>query len=299
MDRFQELTAFQAVAETGAFAAAARRLNLSTASVSRAVAALEQRVGAALLVRTTRRVHLTEAGERYLDDCRRILAELEEADASAAGSHATARGELSVTAPVLFGALYVTPLIVDYLTAHPQTTVHAMLVDRVVSMQDEGIDVGIRIGDLPDSTLHAVQVGHVRRVVCAAPQLLARVGTPDHPSALARCAVVMASGVSHTKDWRFTDGGKPVSVWIEPRLTVNVNEAAILAARRGFGFTRVLSYQIAAEVAAGELTVVLQRFEPPPLPVHVVFREGRKASAKVRSFVDFCATRLREHPALR
>lgn len=298
VDRFQEMQVFQAVAEKGGFAAAARRLNLSAASATRAVAALEARIGTTLFLRGTRQTRLTEAGERYLNDCRRILTELDDADASAAGSRAVPRGPLAVTAPALFGELYVTPLIGEYLTTNPEVNVHAMLLDRVVSMHDEGFDVGVRIGELPDSSLHAVQVGHVRRVVCAAPSLLALHGAPVHPSALTALPIVMASNVSLTFDWRFHDGASVFAVRIHPRFAVNVNQAAIVAAVQGLGFTRLLSYQIAAQLSAGALQLVLEHFEPPPLPVHVVYREGRRASAKIRSFVDFCVARLRANPTL-
>ena len=168
MDRFQEMQVFLAVAEEQGFAAAARRLSMSPPSVTRAVAALEERIGTLLLTRTTRSVHITEAGQRYVEDCRRILAELEEAEESAAGSHATPRGQLNITAPVLFGELFVTPLLVEYLNQQPAVQIKALLVDRVVSMVDEGIDVAIRIGNLPDSGLHALKVGEVRRVICTA-----------------------------------------------------------------------------------------------------------------------------------
>ena len=298
MDRFQEMTVFQAVADEGGFAAAARRLNMSAASVTRAVAGLEARIGALLLVRSTRNLRLTDVGERYLHDCRRILSELVEADDSAAGGHTRPHGMLAVTAPVLFGELYVTPLIADYLALFPDVMVQALLLDRVVSMQEEGIDVGIRIGELPDSSLHAVRVGQVRRVVCAAPSLIALQGEPQHPSALAHCPIIMAANVTHTFDWRFEDAGAALSVRVRPRLSVNTNQAAIAAAAHGLGFTRVLSYQIAAQLQNGSLQLLLERFEPAPLPVHVVYREGPRASAKVRSFVDFCVARLRAHGAL-
>jgi DNA-binding transcriptional LysR family regulator len=179
MDRFQEMQIFATVAQEQGFSAAARRLGLSAASVTRAVAALEQRIGTQLLIRTTRSVHLSEAGQRYLEDCRRILAEVQEAEDSAAGSHAQPRGQLTVTAPVLFGELFVTPLMATYLTQYPDVSINALLVDRVVSMVEEGIDVAVRIGELPDSNQHAIRVGEVRRVICASPAYLARYGRPS------------------------------------------------------------------------------------------------------------------------
>lgn len=298
MDRFQEMQVFLAVAEEHSFASAARRLNLSPPSVTRAVAALEERIGSLLLARTTRSVHITEAGQRYVEDCRRILAELEEAEQSAAGSHASARGQLCLTAPVLFGELYVTPIMVDYLEQHPAVSIKALLVDRVVSMLDEGIDVAVRIGNLPDSGLHSVQVGAVRRVICAAPGYLAQHGRPQHPEELLAQRIVMAASSTLVSDWRFTGPAGPINVRPEPRLIVSANQAAINAACRGWGLTRVLSYQVASQVAAGELEIVLADFELPPLPIHVVYQGGRTVPAKVRTFVDFCAEQLRRDPAL-
>ncbi|MEJ5057209.1 MULTISPECIES: LysR family transcriptional regulator [unclassified Pseudomonas] len=298
MDRFQEMQVFAAVAQDQGFSAAARRLGLSAASVTRAVAALEKRIGTPLLTRTTRSVHLSEAGQRYLEDCRRILAEVQEAEDSAAGSHAQPRGQLTITAPVLFGELFITPLMVSFLTQFPDVTINALLVDRVVSVVEEGVDVAIRIGELPDSNQHAIQVGEVRRVICASPEFLATHGRPKHPQELAEAPIIATSAIGQLKSWPFLESGELMSVRAEPRLTVTANQAAITAAALGLGFTRVLSYQTASKVAAGELEIVLANFEMPPLPIHVVYQGGRKAAARVRSFVDFTVKALREHPAL-
>ncbi|OJT53234.1 LysR substrate-binding domain-containing protein [Pseudomonas moraviensis] len=298
MDRFQEMQIFVVVAQEQGFSAASRRLGLSAASVTRAVAALEQHIGTQLLVRTTRTVHLTEAGQRYFDDCRRILAEVQEAEDSAAGSHALPRGQLTITAPVLFGDLFVTPVMADYLCRYPDVSINALLLDRVVNMVEEGIDVAVRIGELPDSNQHAIRVGEVRRVICASPGFLAAHGRPEHPQALAGLPVVATSAIGQQRNWPFLDGGEALSVRTEPRLTVTANQSAITAARKGLGLTRVLSYQVADKVAAGELEIVLAKFELPPLPIHVVYQGGRKAPARIRSFVDFAVKALREHPAL-
>jgi len=298
MDRFQEMHIFTTIAQEQGFSAAARRLGLSAASVTRAVAALEQRIGTHLLVRTTRSVHLTEAGQRYLEDCRRILLEVQEAEDSAAGSHAQPRGQLTVTAPVLFGELFVTPLMAAYLAQYPDVSINALLLDRVVSMVEEGIDVAVRIGELPDSSQHAIRVGEVRRVVCGSPQYLAQHGRPQHPQALCEMPVVATSAVGQLRNWPFLENGEPLFVRPEPRLVVTANQAAITAASLGLGLTRVLSYQVASKVAAGELEIVLAEFELPALPIHVVYQGGRKAAARVRSFVDSTVQALREHPAL-
>lgn len=298
MDRFQEMQVFLAVAEEQGFAAAARRLNLSPPSVTRAVAALEERIGTLLLARTTRSVHVTEAGQRYMEDCRRILAELEEAEESAAGSHAIARGQLTLTAPVLFGERFITAVMVDYLAQHPAVTIKALLVDRVVNMVDEGIDVAIRIGNLPDSGLHALRVGEVRRVICASPAFLNEHGRPQHPDDLRQAQVVVAARSPRLSDWQFSGPQGAINIQPQPRLIVTANQPAINAACLGWGLTRVLSYQVASKVAAGELEIVLQAFEQPALPIHVVYQSGRKVPAKVRTFVDFCVAQLSQASAL-
>ncbi|ALI01442.1 HTH-type transcriptional activator AaeR [Pseudomonas sp. FW306-02-F02-AA] len=299
MDRLQEMQVFVAVAQEQGFSAAARRLGLSAASVTRAVAALEVRIGTQLLTRTTRSLHLSEAGQRYLDDCRRILADIQEAEASAAGSHAQPRGQLTITAPVLFGELFVTPVMVGYLEQFPDISINALLVDRVVSMVEEGIDVAVRIGELPDSNQHAILVGEVRRVICGSPDYLKRHGRPMHPNDLGRARIVATSSIGQQRNWPFSEAGEVLSIRPEPRLVVTANQAAITAAALGLGLTRVLSYQVASKVASGELEIVLQDFELPPLPIHVVYQGGRKAPVRVRSFVDYAVKALREHPALR
>lgn len=299
MDRFQEMQVFATVAQEQGFSAAARRLGMSAASVTRAVAALERRIGTQLLTRTTRSVHLSEAGQRYLEDCRRILTEVQEAEDSAAGSHAQPRGQLTITAPVLFGDLFVTPVMVGYLSQFPEVSINALLVDRVVSMVEEGIDVAVRIGELPDSNQHAIRVGEVRRVICASPGFLADHGQPRYPVDLSTAPIIATSSIGQHRSWPFLDAGEPISIRLEPRLVVTANQAAITAAAMGLGLTRVLSYQVASKVAAGELEIVLADFELPPLPIHVVYQGGRKAPVRVRSFVDFAVKVLREHPALR
>lgn len=299
MDRFQEMQVFMAVAHDQGFAAAARRLGLSAASVTRAVAALEVRIGAQLLIRTTRTVQLTEAGQRYLEDCRRILADIQDAEESAAGSHADPRGQLTITAPVLFGDLYVTPVVVGFLEQYPQVSINALLVDRVVSLVEEGVDVAVRIGELPDSSQYAIAVGEVRRVVCGSADYLRRYGRPQHPDELGRARIIATSAIGQQRSWPFMAAGASMSVRLEPRMVVTANQAAITAATLGLGLTRVLSYQVADKVAAGELEIVLEDFELAPLPIHVVYQGGRKAPARVRSFVDYAVQALREHPALR
>ncbi|WP_233772410.1 LysR substrate-binding domain-containing protein [Achromobacter sp. AONIH1] len=298
MNRFQEMTVFLAVAEAQSFAAAARRLRMSAPSVTRSVAALERRLGVLLLLRTTRSLRLTEAGQRYADDCRRILEEVEQADDAAAGVMAAPRGALSLTAPALFGELHVMPVVMDYLRAHPQVSLRTLLVDRVVNLLDEGVDVAVRIGALPDSTLTAVPVGYVRRVVCASPAFLERHGVPQDPDALTRYCTITAAMEGRGPQWRFLQDGQPRRVDVDSQLTVTSFQAAVLAARQDWGLTQVMSYQVAPHLASGALRVVLRDYELPPVPVHVVHPEGRRGSAKVRSFVDFCVQALRRDLAL-
>ncbi|KFF46871.1 LysR family transcriptional regulator [Pseudomonas sp. BRG-100] len=298
MDRFHEMQVFLAVAEEEGFAAAARRLKTSPPSVTRAIAAMEQRIGTQLLARTTRSLHLTEAGQRYLEDCRRILAELEEAEEAAAGSYSIPGGQLTVTAPVLFGELYVAPVLGEYLDQFPLVNISALLVDRVVNMADEGVDVAVRIGHLHEPGQQAIKVGEVRRVVCASPAYLDQHGRPQRPEQLREARIVSSSSSQLVSEWTFVDAGQPLKIAIEPRLSVTANNAAINLARLGWGMTRVLSYQVAAAVAAGELELVLEAFEPAPLPIHVVFQQNGRIPAKVNTFVDFLSQRLGLDPAL-
>lgn len=298
MDRIEEMTVFVAVAEEGGFAAAARRLQLSAPTITRAVAALEQAIGAALFVRTTRYVRLTESGERYLEDCRRILRQLEDAEAQAAGAHVAPQGNLVVAAPVLFGQQLVVPMLAAFLAAYPAVSVRLLLVDRVVHLGEEGIDAAFRMGALPDSSLIALPLGHIRRVVCASPDYLAAQGRPQHPDALHAHTLIASIADTRNDRWRFLDGAASLEIAIQPRLVTSTNAAAIAAAESGLGLTRAMSYQIAPALAQGRLERLLQPYEPKPLPVWLLNQEGRRASAKLRVFLAFAAERLRGHAAL-
>jgi DNA-binding transcriptional LysR family regulator len=298
MDRFQTLQVYVAVAEEEGFAAAARRLGMSPPAVTRAVASLEDHLGVKLLDRTTRYVRATESGRRYLEDARQILARLEVADEAAQGINAEPRGQLTVTAPVLFGRRFVIPGIIDYLRRYPGTQVEAIFLDRVVNLLEEGLDVGVRIGELPDSSMRALRVGEVRMMVVASPDFVAAQGAPSHPQELHDLPTIVSTAGNFSTSWRFHPdlGDHPLRV--QPRLTVTANDAALDAAAAGFGVTRVLSYQAASYLEAGKLQVLLAEFEPPPPPVHIVHREGRYAAARVRAFIDLLAERLRAEPAL-
>jgi DNA-binding transcriptional LysR family regulator len=293
MDRFHLMSVYVAVAEEQGFASGARRLGLSPPAVTRAVAALEQRLGVKLLNRTTRYVRTTEAGQRYLDDARRVLAAADAVDEAIGGANAVPRGRLTMTAPVMFGRMFVMPAIVDYLQKFPDTEISALFLDRDVNLLEEGVDVAVRIGDLPDSSLRALPLGTVRQVVCASPAYLQRHGKPSSPEDLATHTLIASSAVSNALSWRFSSEQGDRSPRLKPRLTVTSNDAAIEAALRGFGITRLLSYQVARHVADGELQLLLETFEAESRPIHVVHREGRLASATVRSFIDFIAAKLR------
>ncbi len=293
MDRFRQLTVFVAVADAGAFNAAARRLNMSASAVTRLVNALEVRIGARLLTRTTRNVALTQAGERLLDDARRIMSELDDIEAQAAGAHQKLRGELRVSAPVLFGQRYIAPIVRDYLSAYPEVSVALELFDRVVHLLEEGVDVALRIGALPDSTLSAVRVGTVRHVTIASPEYLSASDRLAEPADLAGHRIVSPIHLHGSRKWQYHCEGKVIEVPIEPRLKINSVEGSIEAAVAGWGLTRALSYQVADALADGRLVEVLRDFEQREIPVQLVHHEGRQTTAKTRAFIDLARNCLR------
>lgn len=298
MDRLHLMTVFVAVAESEGFAAASRRLDMSPPAVTRAIAALEERLGVKLLNRTTRYVRATEAGLRYLEDARRILSQVDAADEAASGINAEPRGHLAITAPAQFGRMFVMPGIVEYLQRYPETEISAVFLDRVVNLLEEGLDVGIRIGELPDSSMRAIRVGSVRLICCASPEYLELYGIPHQADDLQTHTLISPRTGSGAIHWRFStaNGVKPLRT--KSRLTVSTNDAAIEAALQGFGITRLLSYQVASHLANNQLKIVLEEFELPPLPINIVHREGRFTSVKVRSFVDLMADHLRANKAL-
>ena len=293
-DRLDALTIFVAVAERQSFAEAARQLNRSPASVTRGVAALEERLQTRLLNRTTRAVSLTDAGARFLESGRRLLATYDELEAVSSGERTEPRGWVNVTAPVMFGRLHVLPLVRSFLSEYPQVDVRLLLLDRVVSLVDEGLDLGVRIGQLPDSGLRAVRVGQVRRIVCAAPQYLSRHGEPATPRDLGRHSLVACTAVTPVPDrWSFHGPDGATSVTVRPRLVVNTTAAAVDAALDQFGLTCIRSYQAEPHAAAGRLKTVLVEYEPPPAPIHIVHPEGRHLPPKIRLFLDYATERLR------
>ncbi len=294
MDRLHQMEVFVAVAEAGSLARAGARLRISPPAVTRAVAALEERLGARLFNRTTRSLSLTEAGQRFLESARRLLSEIDSAEKDALGESATPSGHLTVTASVTFGRWVLAPVVGDFLREHSRVTASLLLLDRVVSLVDEGIDVAVRIGELPDSGLIARRVGEVRRVLVANPAYLTQHGRPKTPADLRRHALVAFTGLMPTREWRFGEGRGAAHVTVTPRLEVNDAAAAIAAAERGDGITVALSYMVARAVADGRLVTVLDAFMPPPVPVQLVHPHARLVAPKVRAFVDFAAPRLRD-----
>jgi DNA-binding transcriptional LysR family regulator len=286
MDRIEAMEAFVAVADLKGFAPAARKLSISASAVTRLVAALEERVGARLLQRTTRSVALTDIGEHYLERARRILAEVEEAEGAARAERTRPSGHLIVSAPVMFGRLHVNPLMSEYLRRYPDVTGELRLSDRTVNLVEDGIDLAVRIGHLPDSSVVAKNVGDMYRVVVASPDYLARRGAPATPADLPLHDIIHCSAVVSSTEWRFMQEGRPLRVAITPRYITNSAEAGVWHAEQGGGLTMVLAYQAHDAIAAGRLTVVLAAFELPPRPIHVVYPASRLLSAKVRAFVD-------------
>ena len=293
MDRLESLAAFVTVADRGGFAAAARQLRVSPPAVTRAIAGLEARLGAQLFQRTTRSVRLTDEGAVFLDRCRQLLADLKDAEHEVMGAVAEPQGLLKITAPVVFGRIHITPILAGLLAAHPRLSAQLLLIDRPIHLAEEGIDVAVRIGELPDSALRAIKVGEVRRVLVASPAFLDAHGTPASVADLRKYDTVAFTGVSPRNEWLFGQHGRQV-VRVSPRLVVNTADAALDAAVRGVGIARVLSYQAAAEVAAGRLLTILDDASPAPVPVHLLFQAGRRASPGVRAFLDGATAYFRQ-----
>lgn len=295
MDRLETVEIFVAVAEAGSFIGAARQLGRAPAAMTRAVAALEERLGIRLFNRTTRAVALTDAGARYLDRARRALIEFSALELSAAGEQQVPQGLLTVTAPEMFGRLHILPIVQDFMRDFPQVDVSLLLLNRIVSYIDEGIDLGLRIAHLPDSSLQAILIGHVRRVCCASPGYVAQHGAPRSVADLERHAIIVTTGVRPVADrWSFTTGRQTVSVPIRPRLAVNSVQAALDAAMADGGIVRLLSYQSAILEAEGALVRVLDDPPQPAIPIHIVHPAGRHLALKARLFIDRAVGTLRE-----
>jgi DNA-binding transcriptional LysR family regulator len=286
MDRIDAMQAFVLVADLKGFAPAARKLGLSASGVTRLIAALEERVGARLLQRTTRSVTLTDVGTRYLERARRILADVEEAEASAQAERIQPSGRLIVSAPLGFGRIHVTPLISTWLKRYPDVSGELRLADRMINLVEDGVDCAVRIGHLPDSSLVARNVGDMRRIVVASKESLARRGEPKRPAEIASHDTIQFGATTATSEWRFVEGGEDIRIACTPRFATNSADAALWHAAQGGGLTRVLAYQAAEAIGSGRVKIVLADFEQAPLPIHIVYPTSRLLSAKVRTFID-------------
>lgn len=293
MDRLHELEVFVAVAEAGSFAKAGRRMRLSPPAVTRAIAALENRLGARVFNRTTRSLKITEVGQRFLENARRILIDLDTAEKDAVGDTSVPHGHLTVTASVTLGRSTLAPVVGAFLSQHARVSVSILLLDRITNLVEEGIDVAVRIGPLPDSSLVARKVGSVRRILVASPTYVARRGLPLSPADLRLHSVIGFTGLMPNREWRFMEGRSGYSVSLMPRLEINDALAAIAAAENGEGITIALSYMVAEKIREGRLLPVLDAFTPAPVPVSLVYPQNRLISPKVRAFVEFAAPRLR------
>ena len=293
MDRFDAMATLIAAVDGGSLSAASRKLGMPLPTVSRKVAELEAHLRTQLVVRTSRKLLLTDIGQAYVAASRSILEQVDDAERSASGEYRVPRGHLTVTASIMFGRLHVEPVVLAFLEAYPDITARLVLADHFVNLVDDHVDAAIRIGRLPDSAMVAMRLGAVRWVTCASPGYLDARGTPQHPSELGRHDCIMFEGLYSQPVWTFGIGKQAVVVPVRPRFAVNTADAAIAAAMAGAGITRVLSYQVAAEVAAGRLRLLLQTFEPEPLPVHLVHAGQAQLRLKLRAFLDFAAPRLK------
>lgn len=294
MDRLEAMTVFAAIVDGGSLSAASRHLGVPLATVSRKLADLEAHLKTRLLTRSTRRVVLTDAGRDYLYACRQILDQVEEAERAASGAYADVKGQLVIAAPIVFGRLHVVPVAAGFLELHPLIDIQLRLGDRNVNLIEEHVDLAMRIGALPDSTLVATQVGTVSRVVCASPAYLERFGTPRSIDELEAHRCINFDGLGAANAWTFDDTrGETRQVPVHSRMTVTTADAAIAAAALGLGLTRVLSYQIADELREGRLVRVMEREEPAPVPVSVVYTGQGRLPMKTRAFIDFAVDRFR------
>jgi DNA-binding transcriptional LysR family regulator len=297
MDRLAAMTTLLAVTEGGSLSAASRALGMPLATVSRKVSELEAHLKTKLLIRTSRRLALTDTGRSYLAACKRILEDVDEAERAAAGEYSAPRGELVITAPVVFGRLHVLPIVNQFLKAFPEIDIRLMLADRIFNLYEVDIDLAVRIGELPDSNLIATKIGAIRQAVCGSPAYFKEHGTPKTPRDLGKLQCVIFDGLMSLQDWKFAVNGKPLSVPIRPRLMVNNAEAAVEAAAASVGVTRVLSYQAADALRSGKLIRVLKKFEPAASPANLVYAGQGRLPLKLRAFIDFAAPRLRERLA--
>lgn len=296
MDKLETIRVFVEAAVNQSFVAASRNLDMSAPAVTRAIAQLEASLGVKLFNRSTRHVRLTDSGVRFLTDMKQLLEDLELAEAAASGSYLSPKGALSITAPVLFGQKYIIPIVAEYLELYPDVSVKTVFYDRVCNLLEEGLEIAIRIGHLQDSSLYATHVGNVSRVVCGSPDYFAKYGIPSCPADLTRHKIIMASTVEPSTSWKFVTSGTKEIVKVTPHLDCNHNGAALNAAILGSGITRLMSYQVGEDIQEGRLLKVLDTYESDLLPIHIIHLEGRRTTAKIRSFIDLSVERLRANP---
>ena len=293
MDRLESMSTLLAAVEGGSLSSASRKLGMPLATVSRKVSELETHLRTKLVNRTSRKLTLTDAGRSYVAACKKILEDIGEAERAATGEYSAPKGDLTITAPIVFGRLHVLPVALDFLKAYSDIDIRIVLGDRVSNLSEEPIDLAVRIGELADSSLIAAKVGAVRRVVCGSPAYFAKRGTPQNLHDLSAHDCITFEGLMSSKVWTFRTGKSETTVPIHSRLVINTAEAAIGAAIAGFGITRVLSYQIATALRAGALVTALEKFEPAPAPVSLVYEGHGLLPLKLRAFLDFAGPRLR------
>lgn len=293
MDRFEAMRTLIAAVDAGSLSAASRELNMPLATVSRRISDLEAHLGAQLLVRTSRKLIPTEAGEAYVASVRKLMDDLGDAERMASGEYRAPRGDLLITAPIMFGKLHVAPLVHMFLAAYPDVSVRLVLADHVIDLVEAHIDVAIRIGLLPDSDLVARRVGTVRWTLVASPGYLADNSPPQRPEHLIDHSCIAFEGLQRHRDWSFGRGPAAETVQIRPRLSINTADAVIAAAVAHMGIARVMTYQAAAAVHAGSLVPLLSDCSSEPLPVSLVHRAQRSQPLKQRAFLDFITPRLR------
>lgn len=292
MDRFDAIRTLLAAVDGGSLSAASRALGMPLPTVSRKVSELETHLGTQMVVRTSRKLVLTDAGQAFVQSSRRILGELEEAERAASGEYQSPRGELLVTAPIMFGKLHILPVVLSFLCIYPDVNVRLVLADTVIDLIDNHVDVAARLGRLPDSGLVAMKAGEVRWITCASPDYLARHETPQTPTDLLHHDCLAFEGLQTSRSWSFTSGGDAIA--IRPRLGVNTADALIEAASAGLGVARMTSYQAAAALREGKLVRLLQAYEPEAIPVHLVHTGPPLLPLKLRAFLDFAGPRVRE-----
>jgi DNA-binding transcriptional LysR family regulator len=290
MDRFDAIRTLLAAVDGGSLSAASRSLGMPLPTVSRKVSELEQHLRTQLVVRTSRKLVLTEAGTAFVAEGRAVLERLEEAERAAAGEYRAPRGDLLVTASIMFGKLHVTPVVLDFLAAYPEVNVRLVLADHVVDLLENHVDAAVRIGPLSDNGLVAARVGEIRWLTCASPDYLARRGTPETLEDLAGHDCIAFEGLQMVRTWTF-EAGKSVS--FKPRFAVNTAESLIEAAAAGVGIARLTSYQAAPALREGKLVPILRAFVPDPLPIHLVHPEQTMIPLKLRAFLDFARPRLK------